>query len=246
MNVLAIDTASPDPAVSVARDGALHEEPLPAERRASEELLPALRRALRAAGLRLSDCDRVAVCSGPGSFTGVRVGLATAWGLARGSGVAVEAVSTLEAMAEAARPSGLSRVAAALDAGRGEAIVERFDLSGPRARSLGPASRVPTDRLAAETEGEALLIPRAEGAGPRGLALSRRPASALALAVARSPREASVSMAPANYARPSAAAEAARGSATAAKDVARGSATAPEGVARGGATDREGVERGPS
>jgi hypothetical protein len=119
-SVLALDTASPFPAVSLLRDGVASSKRLSSDRRASEELLPAIEQLFAQTGARLRDCERIAVCSGPGSFTGLRIGLATAWGLSRGSGVEVEPVPTLEVMAEAARDSGVEQVAAALDAGRGE------------------------------------------------------------------------------------------------------------------------------
>ena len=127
MNVLAMDTATPAPSIVVLSGERIFEESLSGDRRASEELLPAVGRALARAGVQLADLDRVAVCSGPGSFTGIRVGLATAWGFARALRVDVEAGPTLEAMAEGARGFGAERVVAVLDAGRGEVIAERFD-----------------------------------------------------------------------------------------------------------------------
>jgi len=81
MQILAIDTASPTPSVTLLARGGVWEEVLPPDRRASEELLPAIERCLASAGAKLAECDRIAVCSGPGSFTGLRVGLATAWAL---------------------------------------------------------------------------------------------------------------------------------------------------------------------
>lgn len=207
MNVLAIDTASPNPAVSLSRGGELFEEALPSDRRSSEELVPALRRVLAAGRIRLEDCGRLAVCSGPGSFTGIRVGLATAWGIGRASGIPVETVSTLEAMAEAARPSGPRRLTAVLDAGRGEAVLERFDLTETRARSLGPAVRVPRREVALMASGEPIVaLPASLIDGP-SMELSIRVASGLALAVARAPREPAVSAVAASYSRPSAAEE---------------------------------------
>ena len=65
MNVLAIDTASPDASVALVSGSEIFVEALPPERRASEELLPALRRVLEAAGVAIADCDRIAVCAGP-------------------------------------------------------------------------------------------------------------------------------------------------------------------------------------
>lgn len=208
MNVLAIDTATPKPAVSVSVDGTLFEQPLPDDRRSSEELLPAVKRVLESAKLRLDDCDRLAVCSGPGSFTGIRIGMATAWGLGRASGIAVEAVSTLAAMAEAARGSSPHRViAAVLDAGRGEIVLERFELTGPRASSLAPARRHPRPDLPGLAGTDAVVALPPDLAGEGGRELPMLVASALALAVGRAPCAASSSPSGASYSRPSAAEE---------------------------------------
>src|SRR5262245_1313419 len=204
MSVLSFDTAGPEPSVAVLANGRSFEEELSA--RASDELLPAASRALAAAGESLSGCERIAVCAGPGSFTGVRVGLATAWGIGRALGIPIEAVSTLEALAESARSWGTQRVAAFLDAGRGELVGELFDLAEERARSLAPPCRVPAGeavRFAAGAPVAALpatLTPGAARPLPASLA------EALAHAVARSPRESASSLS-AIYARPSAAEE---------------------------------------
>lgn len=206
MTVLALDTASPRPAVALLLDGRLYEEPLPEDRRASEDLLPAIRRVLGAAGATLDRCERIAVCAGPGSFTGLRVGLATAWGFARGLGIAVEAVSTLEAMAEAARSRNGGRVVAVLDAGRGDLVCERFALDAPRARSLAPPTLVPREALPAFASGDRIVALAAQVDAPppgRGLA------AALAEAVAAHPRPlgSAAAASAAIYARPSAAEE---------------------------------------
>jgi tRNA threonylcarbamoyladenosine biosynthesis protein TsaB len=200
MNVLALDAASPQPAVALIVRGRLYEQRLPGDRRASEDLLPAVQRTLAAAGLALSACERIAVCAGPGSFTGLRVGLATAWGLGRGLGIPVEPVSTLEAMAEAARAHGAERVVAVLDAGRGEAVCERFALEADRARSLGPAALVRVEDVAGFAAGDRLVDLKDERDGSA--------AAALAAAVSRRPRQADAAGAsPAIYSRPSAAEE---------------------------------------
>lgn len=207
-NVLAIDAAGPEPGVVVLARGEVFEERLPSDRQASERLLGAVARALERAGIALADCDRIAVCSGPGSFTGLRVGLSTAWGLGRALSIPVEEVSTLEALAETFRGARLAGITTALDAGRGEAVVQSFSLEGPRARPLGDPQRIPLEAAAG--------LPAPLAALPAGLLGSRAgvpPSSlarSLALAVAVSPRGATGAAARAPqaiYSRPSAAEE---------------------------------------
>ena len=188
MNVIALDTASPDPAVSVVSRGTVWDERLPADRQASEHLLDAVRRCLGRAGLALTDCERIAVCAGPGSFTGLRVGLATAWGLARSLGVPVESVSTLEGMAEAARSEGVTRLAAVLDAGRGEVVLQAFSLEQSRARPNAAARRLSRQEAIADGGRMALICLPADLLGPAGRAPAMPPSRAVALAVARAPR----------------------------------------------------------
>jgi tRNA threonylcarbamoyladenosine biosynthesis protein TsaB len=208
MIVLALDTASPEPGVCLHAGGVLFDEPLPGDRQASEKLLSAIARCLERAAIDLSACDRIAVCSGPGSFTGLRVGLATAWGLGRAREIPVEAVSTLAGLAEAARDLGLARVTAALDAGRGEAVVETFSLAGPRALSVSGPLRVDRETAAA-TEGALVCLPT-DLLGPRGSRPRTSVSRALAISVAAAPGpDAALSepMSRAIYSRPSAAEE---------------------------------------
>ncbi len=187
-NVVAVDTASPRPGVALVSGDRTFAEALEPDRRASEELLPALRRCLERAGLTISQVDRIAICAGPGSFTGLRVGLATAWGLSRAADIPVETVSTLEAMAEASRGRGAGQVWAVLDAGRGEVLAEPFDLDGPRALSRAAAARLSTVEAMRSVSGAAFVALPEDLLGPGGLELGVSPAEALALASARSPR----------------------------------------------------------
>ena len=206
-NVLAIDTASPNPAVALLAGGNVFEEALPADRRASENLLPALRRCLERAGISLERVSRLALCAGPGSFTGLRVGLATAWGLSRAGSLPVETVSTLEAMAEAWRAPGKTTVWTALDAGRGEVVFQQFDLEGLRAAPRGLPGRGTVGeaaRAAGASDTVALPSTLLRPDGPR---LPRSAAQGLALAAARSPRPPAAGPSPAIYSRASAAEE---------------------------------------
>ena len=137
--VLAIDTATPRPGIALAGEHSEDQYPLPTGRQASEALLPCLESTLASAGLRLNELSRLAVCAGPGSFTGIRVGLATAWGLSRALSVPIETFGSLEAVAELARAGGGRRVCAAFPAERGDVYFGEYDLSGPRAVEASPA-----------------------------------------------------------------------------------------------------------
>lgn len=126
--VLAFDTATSATAVAViAPDGReieLRDDPGPGGRpRHAQQLLPLARQALEAAGAGFADVDRVVVGIGPGSFTGLRIGVATARALALGAEAEVAGVSTLRALAEAAAAERDAVVAPVLDARRGEVFV---------------------------------------------------------------------------------------------------------------------------
>ncbi len=157
MTVLAFDTATPATVVAVAAaDGALlaqrRDDPAPGERPGHGPLLLALAdEALRDAGVGWSDVERIGAGVGPGTFTGLRIGVATARALAQGLGAEVVAVSTLEALALGARDDGDhdGAVLAVVDARRGEAFVAAWDAAG--GPLLAPAAWRP-EQLAGATE----------------------------------------------------------------------------------------------
>ena len=100
-----------------------------------ERLATMLAEAMAEIGAAFSEIDRVAVTVGPGSFTGLRVGLAFAKGLAIAGGVPCLGVGVLEALAASSRSGG--RVLAAIDAKRAQAYLQLFEegraLSQPEA-----------------------------------------------------------------------------------------------------------------
>jgi tRNA threonylcarbamoyladenosine biosynthesis protein TsaB len=98
-------------------------------RTSSERLVPAVRRLMEGLGWRLGELAAVVVVDGPGSFTGVRVGLSAAKGLSEASGVGLIAVSRLALLA-ASVDGGGGPVHAVLDAGRGEFYYGEY--VGPR------------------------------------------------------------------------------------------------------------------
>jgi tRNA threonylcarbamoyladenosine biosynthesis protein TsaB len=94
-----------------------------------------------------SSLERIAVGVGPGTFTGLRVGVATARGIAQSLGVDLVGVSSLRALAEPALgpEPGARRVLSVLDARRGEAFVAAYEMT-----DRGPAERVAPVALAPE------------------------------------------------------------------------------------------------
>lgn len=128
MRLLLMDTCGREGSVALAdTEGSsqvIVRESLPG-RSSSERLVPVVRGLLAASGWTLRDLTAIVVINGPGSFTGVRVGVSAAKGLSEAAGVPVVAVSRLALLA------GLSgeedgRVIAALDAGRSEFYVGEY------------------------------------------------------------------------------------------------------------------------
>ena len=170
--VLGLDTATPATVVGLApRDGPpveLRHDPAPGERpQHATRLLPLAEEALRRAGLGWKDVRRIGVGVGPGTFTGLRIGIATARALAQAGGAELAAVSTLQALATgAAAQTGLDPAAleawepeagegephgvlAVLDARRGEAFAAAW--RGAQ-RLLAPVALGPEALAAAARE----------------------------------------------------------------------------------------------
>jgi tRNA threonylcarbamoyladenosine biosynthesis protein TsaB len=101
MRVLAIDTAlaACSAAVLDTAYGVVASESLPMVRGHAEALMPLVARVMQEAGLAFRDIDRVVVTTGPGSFTGLRVGIAAARGIALAAALPIVGISTLSAYA---------------------------------------------------------------------------------------------------------------------------------------------------
>ena len=86
MKILAVDTSGPVCGVAVADDQHILSEMTVLNKRThSTNLMPMIEETLQSAGLELADMDRIAVVIGPGSFTGIRIGVSTVKGLAHGA-----------------------------------------------------------------------------------------------------------------------------------------------------------------
>ena len=125
MLLLGVDSSLPLLSVALLRDDAvIGAVALEGKGSRNEKLLPAVDWLLNESAIERQTIDLFAVTRGPGSFTGVRIGLATVQGLALVLGKPVCAMSTHEAIAFAAAPKGSITITD--DAGRGEFYVSRF------------------------------------------------------------------------------------------------------------------------
>ncbi|HJW70308.1 MAG TPA: tRNA (adenosine(37)-N6)-threonylcarbamoyltransferase complex dimerization subunit type 1 TsaB, partial [Candidatus Binatia bacterium] len=135
----------------MARDQVVLAEDAEPTSRSHVTSLPGLvERVLARAGLTVRDVEGLAVSIGPGSFTGLRIGLGLAKGLAFAGGVPLATVSTLEALAEVAEAAPGQRVCAALDARKHEVYAALFDIDRDGTlRRLSADMALPPDALAA-------------------------------------------------------------------------------------------------
>ncbi|HIY06317.1 MAG TPA: tRNA (adenosine(37)-N6)-threonylcarbamoyltransferase complex dimerization subunit type 1 TsaB [Candidatus Evtepia faecigallinarum] len=118
----------------------------------SQTLLPMAQRLLADCGLTVRDLDLIAVAAGPGSFTGLRIGVAAAKGLAWAAQLPCASCSTLEAMAWSL--AGFSgQVCAAMDARRHQVYNARFQVDGTAPRRLTPDRAIALEDLIEELRG---------------------------------------------------------------------------------------------
>ncbi len=162
MLILSLDTTTRAGSIAILRGTTvLHELTGDATRTHAQRLPGDLMTACAAAGITIEQIALFAVAAGPGSFTGLRVGIATIQGLAMARDRRVVPVSTLEAIAEA---SGARTVAAWMDAQRGEVFAQVFerqdDIEHPR---TDPINAPP--RIALELHHEALAGAEFHGDG---------------------------------------------------------------------------------
>ncbi|CAE1146716.1 tRNA (adenosine(37)-N6)-threonylcarbamoyltransferase complex dimerization subunit type 1 TsaB [Serratia sp. Tan611] len=154
--ILAIDTATEACSVALWNQGETHALFELCPREHTQRILPMVQQVLAESGVTLAELDALAFGRGPGSFTGVRIGIGIAQGLALGADLPMLGVSTLQTMAQGAwRMTGAQRVLAAIDARMGEVYWGQFERQ--------------SDGQWLESEGEAVLSPEQALARAQGL-----------------------------------------------------------------------------
>ena len=153
MIVLGIDSALDACSAALWQDGrTLARTVIPGARDQAERLVPIVLETMQNARLAWSDLDRIAVTVGPGSFTGLRVGLAAARGFALAAKRPAVGITTLAALAHSVDELGALGVA--IEAGRGEVYFQVFE----RRRPIGePVSVALADAVAGLPRGAAVI-----------------------------------------------------------------------------------------
>ena len=180
MRVLAIDTALAACAAAVldTDHGIVASESLPMVRGHAEALIPLIARVMKQSEMSFRDLGRIAVTTGPGSFTGVRVGLAAARGFGVATGVPVVGVSTLSVYAAPyLAGNGKTPVVAAIDARHDHVFLQVF---GPGGQTLVTPRLAPLrEAVDAASATPACLVGSSARAVADGLAKNAAPPRAV-------------------------------------------------------------------
>lgn len=144
--ILLIETSTSVLSVALAQDGTVVSERVCTEPRMQASLTaPLVKEVLDQAGLTAKDCDAVCVSSGPGSYTGLRVGVSTAKGIAFGAGIPLIAVGTLDILVASCHSERSGFIVPMIDARRMEVYTAVYSADGQRlteveAKVIGPDS----------------------------------------------------------------------------------------------------------
>ena len=168
--ILLIDTSTAVLSVGLSLDGTLAQERVCTEARAQASLTaPLVKEVLDAEGLSVKDCDAVCVSSGPGSYTGLRVGVSTAKGLAFGAGIPLIAIGTLDILAHSVVAA--SGTAASVMAASGTAATVMADSDRPSLIvPMIDARRMEVYTAVYSADGQRLTSVEAKVVGPESFA----------------------------------------------------------------------------
>jgi len=145
-SILAIETATEQSSVALTEDGSLvFELSMRHGRDLSRNLIPAIQSCFNLSGRRIQSIDAIAASVGPGSFTGLRIGVTTAKTLAFALQIPTISVSTVHALAMHASEDGL--VASVIDARRSEVFLGLFSRGAGELKRIAPDSLTPADQI---------------------------------------------------------------------------------------------------
>ncbi len=165
--LLAIDTSTHACSVAIAFKDTVEQEFSDEPRSHTRLLLPMVDQVLAAAGCELSQLDAIAYGAGPGSFTGLRIGMGVVQGLAFGANVPVIPVSTLQVMAQGAvrkfNLRGGETLLPALDARMEEIYWGVYRAKAGGAEEVVPDALTAPEKVAAELQGSGIDVGVGEG-----------------------------------------------------------------------------------
>ncbi len=187
---VALETSTRRPSIAARFRGEVHERVLDAGRAHAADLLPALERLLADLGASPRELGAVLCGTGPGSYTGLRVGAATALGLARASGAERCGVPSFEALAYAALGPAREGLVL-LDARAGELYLARYRKTpsgletreAPRVAQRAELAELDTRDLRVLADDAALAAAGWSDAPPRDLVRDAHPSAAVVLAL---------------------------------------------------------------
>jgi tRNA threonylcarbamoyladenosine biosynthesis protein TsaB len=171
VRILAFDTATAATSVALVDTGAgvareMRDDPESGRRPGhATRLLPLIAQLLQDAGLGWPDVERIAVGVGPGTFTGLRIGVSTARALAQARAIPLVGVSTLESLAVGAAAAGHAQVVTVLDARRREVFAAVWAPEG------GPVAGRPGMLMEPRAMTPSALVQRLGQIGPGALAV---------------------------------------------------------------------------
>ena len=165
MLILGIDTSAKVCSVAVTEDGkVLFSRTLSDGLTHSETLLPLIKTALESAEKKISDLSAIAITCGPGSFTGLRIGISTVKGLAIANNIPCASISTLEALAYNGMNYEGSLICACMDARRGEYYNALFRVEDSSLIRVTEDRALPGDEIYSEICNEEKVLVVGDGA----------------------------------------------------------------------------------
>ncbi len=167
MRILGIDTSGTVAAAALydsEKDLLLGQQLVYTKRTHSQVILPLVMRLLEDTGITISDVDRYAVAAGPGSYTGLRIGIAAVKAMAFAQGAECCGISTLKALSFQVRPVGTGTVCAVMKARKGLVYAGLYSFDGNECTPLMEDALMPEEELLRKIDGMDSVIMTGDGA----------------------------------------------------------------------------------